>query len=45
MTTSSTKFITFGCWNEFCCDESSPMYQVIDSISRNERDVQNYFIL
>ena len=44
-TTSSTKFITFGCWNEFCCDESSPMYQVIDSISRNEGDVQNYFIL
>jgi hypothetical protein len=41
----TSKFVAFGCWNEFCCDKSSPMYQVLDSISRDQRDAENYFIL
>ena len=39
-----TKIVTFGCWNEHCCDVSSPMYKVINSISEKDNDA-NYFLI
>ena len=41
----ATKFITFGCWNENCCDISSPVYQVLNKISLEEQDANFSVVL
>jgi len=40
----TTKFVTFGCWNENCCDETSPVFKVLDAIKKQESD-SNFFIV
>lgn len=44
-TSRPTKIVTFGCWNEHCCDVYSPMYKVINAISEKDNDANYFFIL
>ena len=37
------KFITFGCWNENCCNPDTPVVKVLDAVSK-ERGI-NFFIV
>jgi hypothetical protein len=39
----ATKFITFGCWNENCCDTDTPVVKVLDAVSK-EKEI-DFFIV
>lgn len=39
-----TKFVTFGCWNEDCCDESKPVVRVLNKINNEDSDA-SFFIV
>jgi hypothetical protein len=34
---ASTKFITFGCWNENCCNPDTPVVKVLDAVSKETK--------
>ena len=40
----TTRFVAFGCWNENCCDTSTPVYQVLNAI-HHEADLNFSLVL
>jgi len=41
---TETKFVTFGCWNEDCCDKDTPVFKVLNKINNEDSDA-NFFIV